>query len=206
LDLQNLLPVFVLIAAQEKAQKLLADAQANAEQVRAEAVAVGTAAGREEAKQELLPSLTAFANAGQALIIFEQQMIEAYKAQLVRLALDIAEQICAKAVEEDAQITASVLDRARREVGEAKRLRVVMNPADWTVLAAVAAELLRTGNESGRQIEVVAAEDVGRGGVRLETEIGVVDATVPVQFAEFRRQLLDEDVFAAELEELPASK
>ncbi len=36
------------------------------------------------------------------------------------------------------------------------------------------------------------SEEISRGGCRLETEIGVVDATTPTQLEEIRRQLLDD--------------
>src|SRR3954463_8891264 len=101
LDLLNLAPYCLVLAAQEKAQEILAQAEKEAEQIRAEAAMQGAAIGREEAKQDLTPSLTAFANAGQTLIVFEQQMIQRYRPQLVILALEIAEKIIGKAVVED---------------------------------------------------------------------------------------------------------
>lgn len=192
LNILDMAPYYLLLAAQDRAKEVVAQAQQEAEQLRNDAKTEGITAGREEVKQELLPSLTAFANAGQTLIVFEQQMIARYTPQLVRLALEIAEKIVGKAVEEDPAITESVLERARREVADAKRLRILLHPADYRALAETAAELVQIGQQRGRQIEVVAAEDVGRGGCRLETEIGEVDATIPVQLDEVRRQLLDE--------------
>jgi flagellar biosynthesis/type III secretory pathway protein FliH len=196
LDLLNLAPFLLLLAAQEKAQEILADAQAQVEQIHADAAVQGLALGREEARQDLLPALAAFASAGQTLLAFEARMIERYTPQLVRLALEIAEKIIGKSVVNDPQITTSILARAEREVGEAKRLRIYLHPADYSALAEFAAELVQIGSQRGRQIEVVAAQDIGRGGCRLETDIGTVDATVPVQLAEIRRQLLDEEPVA----------
>ena len=54
-----------------------------------------------------LPSMVAFANAGQSLIVFEERLISRHTAQLVRLALDIAEKIIRKTVQEDPQIVAT---------------------------------------------------------------------------------------------------
>ena len=206
LDVLNLAPYYLLLSAQEKAQEMLNQAQADVAQIRAVAAAEGAALGRADAKQQLLPSLTAFANAGQILIVFEEQMIQRYSSQLVRLALEIAEKIVGKAVLEDPQITAAVLERAQREVSDAKRMRILLHPADYSALAELAAELVKIGNQRGRQIEVVAAEDIGRGGCRLETEIGVVDATVPVQLAEIRRQLLDEEAVPQAPLDAPAAQ
>jgi flagellar assembly protein FliH len=193
LDLLQLGPYLLLVAAQEKAREIVAEAKLQAERILDQAAAQGTVEGREKAKQELLPSVTAFANAGQMLIVLEAQMISRYTPQLMRLALDIAEKIVGKALAEDPQIVASVLERAKQEVTEAREIRILLHPIDYELLAEIRPDLVKWGEENGRTIELVASAEVSRGGCRLETEIGMVDATVPTQFAEIHRQLLDED-------------
>jgi flagellar assembly protein FliH len=180
--------------AQAKAEALIEAARKEAERLLEQARLEGAARGCEEAKQEILPSAVAFANAGQTLIVFEQQMIARYAPEMVRLALAIAEKIVQKTVAADPEIVAAVLEQARREVADARRIRIHLNPADYELLAETRPDLLTMGHDSGREIEVVADEEVSRGGSRLETEIGVVDATLPTQMAEIRRQLLDEEV------------
>jgi len=193
LDLVQLGPHLLLLAAQEKAQEIIADAQLAAEQIRSQAGAQGAVEAREKIKQELVPSLAALANAGQMLIVFEQQMISRYTPQLVRLALDIAKKIIQKNIAEEPQIVAATLQRAKREVADAKQIRVLLHPADHALLAEVRPELVKVGEENGRTIEIVSCAEVGQGGCRLETEIGIVDATIPIQLAEVHRQLLDEE-------------
>jgi flagellar biosynthesis/type III secretory pathway protein FliH len=193
LDLVKFGPYLILLEVQAKAEAMIHQARAEAETLRAQACVEGAALGREEAKQEALPSAVAFANAGQALIVFEEQMIARYASEMVRLALEIAEKIVLKTVAADPEIVASVLERARREVVDARRIRIHLSPADYDLLAEMRPDLLTMGHDNGRVVEAVADEEVSRGGSRLETEIGVVDATVPTQIAEIRRQLLDED-------------
>jgi flagellar biosynthesis/type III secretory pathway protein FliH len=108
------------------------------------------------------------------------------------LALDISEKIIQKAVSEDPQIVASTLERAKQEVTNAKRIRISLHPKDVEMLREMRPDLLNIGENRGRTIEVLAAEEVDRGGCRLETEMGIIDATIPVQIQEVRRQLLDE--------------
>jgi flagellar assembly protein FliH len=193
LDLLQLGPYLLLLAAQEQAQEIIAEAKLEAEQIRHQASAQGALEEREKTKQELVPSVAALANAGQMLIVFEEQMISRYTPQLVRLALDIAEKIVGKCVAEEPQIVAAVLERAKQEVAEGREIRILLHPADHQLLAEIRPDLVRYGEENGRTIEVVPCAEVSRGGCRLETEIGMVDATIPVQFAEIHRQLLDED-------------
>ena len=194
LDAVKLAPLLLLIAAQEKAQRIIEEAQAGAARLRQEMLNENTAQGREEAKTELLPALVAFADAGQALIIFEDQLVSRYTPHIVELALEIAEKLVGKAVEEDPEIVASVLERAKQEIVDAKQIRIRLHPADFKILSEMRPDLIKLGNEPGRAIEVAPSETVARGGCRLETESGLVDATMPTQIEEMRRQLLDEDV------------
>jgi type III secretion protein L len=191
-DLGVLGPLLCLIAAQEKAEEILVEARRGAEALRTEACDEGRGRGREEARKEILPALIGFAQAGQSLIVFEEQMVARYAPQMVRLALEIAEKIVGKTVAEDPAIVASVLERARKEVPHARLVRVRLHPADYELLAELRPDLIRAGEDAGRKIEVLSADDVGRGGCRIETEIGVVDAALPTQFQEIERQLLDE--------------
>jgi flagellar biosynthesis/type III secretory pathway protein FliH len=193
LDLVNLGPYVLIAEVKTHAEAMLRQAQEEAEMLRERARGEGAAQGREEAKQEALPSIMAFANAGQTLIVFEEQMIGRYEPEIVRLALEIAEKIVQRSVVAEPDIVASVLERARREVSDAHRIRIHLNPADQELLEELRPDLLMIGHDHGRVIEVIPDEEVSRGGSRLVTEIGVVDATLPTQIDEIRRQLLDED-------------
>jgi len=163
-----------------------------AEALKRQAYEEGKSLGGAEARSEILPALTSLAQAGQSLIVFEERMVGRFTPELVRLALEIAEKIVGKALAEDPAIVASVLERARREVPDARLIRVRLHPADYRLLIELKPELVRMGEEAGRKFEVLTSEDIPRGGCRIETEIGVVDATIPTQVEEIQRQLLDE--------------
>lgn len=191
LDILEIMPWLVLQSAQEKARETVAAAEAEAERLRREATRESALAGRAQAMEELMPSLVAFADAGQSLIVFEEQLISRCAPQIVELALEIAEKVIGKAVDADAEIVASVLERAKREALDAKQLRICLNPADHRVLFELRPDLVKIASDGQRTIEVVATEEIARGGCRLETESGVIDATIPTQMDELRRQLLD---------------
>jgi flagellar assembly protein FliH len=196
LDLVNLGPYLLLLQAQEKAEELISSARAEADKIHQHSRLNGAAQGRGEAKQEALPAAMAFANVGQSLIVLEEQMIARYTPSMVQLALEIAEKVVHKAVAAEPEIVAAVLERARQEVSEARRVCVRLNPKDHELLGEIRPDLLTLGNDAGRVIEVVPDEDVTRGGCRIETDIGVIDATLPTQLGELRRQLLDQESLA----------
>lgn len=191
LDLLELAPWLVLAAAQEQAKEILRKATSEAETLREQVLRESAAVGREEAIKDLMPSLVAFGDAGQSLIIFEEQLIVRYAPHIVALALEIAEKLTHKAVREDPEIVADVLEAAKHEVLDAKQIRIWLHPKDYQVLKEVRPELVKLGAEGGRIVEVCPSEDIARGGCRLETESGTVDATLPIQIEEIRRQLLD---------------
>ncbi len=185
----------ILLFAQQQAESVLELARQEAEQLRqtayAEGLALGREEGREQAQQELLPALIAFAQAGQSLIVLEDQLIERATPNLVRFALEIAEKVVGKAVEEDPHIIASVLELARAELPQARSVRLYLHPLDHQALTECRPDLVRIGEKGGRTVEVVLDDDLERGGCRIETEMGVVDAAIPVQFEELRRQMLE---------------
>lgn len=191
-DLLGIGPYLLLLTAGEKAQAITARAATEADGVREQAKREGGEQGREEAKQEILPALVAFRDAAQALIVFEEQLVSRSAPWIARLALEIAEKAIGVALEENPQIVASVLERAKHEVVEATQLRIWLHPADHILLSELQPDLITVGAAPGRQIEIVASEEIGRGGCRLETEMGIVDATLPTQIEEIRRQLLDD--------------
>jgi flagellar assembly protein FliH len=193
IDVIEFAPWVVLSAAQERAAALIAEAQSAAEEIRQRAQRDGAAAGREDAKQEAASAAIAFANAGQALIVLEEQLIARYAPRLVQLALEIAEKVIGEAVTLDATVAALVLERAKNEVLHAKQMRIYLHPDDRQILEELRPELFQSDNPSRRTIEIVDAVDVGRGGCRLVTESEVVDGTIATQLDEVRRQLLDDD-------------
>lgn len=159
-----------------------------------EGIAQGRREGREEgnktATEELLLSLTAFKQAAQSLVVLEEQLVSRLTPEIVRLALEIAAKVVEKQVEEDPQIVASVLARAQSEIQGAQHVRILLNPVDHGALTSARPDLISVGEDGNRKIEVVSSEEISRGGCRIETELGVLDATIPTQLEEIKRQML----------------
>jgi flagellar assembly protein FliH len=194
--LSTLAPLLFLMVAQARAEEIVTQAHHQAEVLQQEAYDRGLARGREEGREqirkELLPALSAFVQARQSLIALEEQLVSRLTPEIVRLAVEIAEKIVGKKVEEDPQVTLSVLERARAEIPQARHVRIWLHPADYHALVDLHPELMQVREEGGRRVEVLTSEDISRGGCCVETEMGVIDATIPTQVQEISRQLLDE--------------
>ncbi|MCS6924361.1 MAG: FliH/SctL family protein [Candidatus Binatia bacterium] len=195
--LSTLAPLIFLLAAEGRAAELVAEARQQAEILQQEAYVQGLAQGREEGREamrsELLSALAALGQVTARLVALEDHLVARFTPQLVRLALEVAEKIVGKAVEEDPSLVASVLQRALAEVPHATQIRLWLHPADYRLLVELSPDLLQDRTQGSRQVTVCTSEEIGRGGCRVETELGTVDATIPVQLQEIRRQLLDEE-------------
>jgi len=194
LPLSAFAPLLLLTAAQGQAEEITAQARREAEALQQEAYTQGVTLGREEGKEEiqkeLRSSLMAFDQIQQSLRTLEEQLVTHLTPDIIRLALEISEKMIGAKIEEDALIVASVLERARTEVAQAQQVSIWLHPADYDTLLELRPDLVRVGDEGGRKVAVFTASDISRGGCRLETEMGVVDATIPVQLDEIREKLL----------------
>jgi flagellar biosynthesis/type III secretory pathway protein FliH len=119
----------------------------------------------------------------------------ARKAQpeIVRLALRVAEKILRQRIEAHPDAIVPMVDEALRAFLAQNQTRVVLrvHPADEKVLAAHRQRWLERNPTIGG-IVVVPDEAVGRGGCRLESESGTVDATFETQLDVIERHLLGE--------------
>ena len=172
----------IVEAARRQAEEIVAAA----EQAREEAVASGLRQGFEEGAAQWADALRAArARVAEA----------ARKAQpeIVRLALRVAEKILRQRIETHPDAIVPMVDEALRAFLAQNQTRVVLrvHPADEKVLAAHRQRWLERNPTIGG-IVIVPDEAVGRGGCRLESESGTVDATFETQLEVIERHLLGE--------------
>lgn len=190
----TLAPLLLLNVAHEQAAAILAHARQEAEALQHDtynhAVNLGREEGKEALQHELQSALTTCDHIQQQLCTLEQRLVAQLTPEMVRLALAIAEKIVGSKVEEDPHLIASVLERARTHVQHARQIHIWLHPADHEVLLQFRPDLVRAGEEGQRTIAIFPTAEVSRGGCRIETELGMVDATIPVQLDEIKEQLL----------------
>jgi len=172
----------IVEAARRQAEEIVAAAQ----QARDDSVAAGLRQGFEEGAAQWADALRAArARVAEA----------ARKAQpeIVRLALRVAEKILRQRIETQPDAIVPMVDEALRTFLAQNQTRVVLrvHPADEKVLAAHRQRWLERNPTIGG-IVVVPDEAVGRGGCRLESESGTVDATFATQLEVIERHLLGE--------------
>ncbi|MGH2873361.1 MAG: FliH/SctL family protein, partial [Solirubrobacteraceae bacterium] len=103
----------------------------------------------------------------------------------VTLALRLAEQIVAGAIDVAPERVVEVAAVALRRIRERRHVTLVVNPAELEIMSGsvVALQAQLGGIE---QLSVQSDRRVGRGGVLARTEDGEIDATIDAQLARAR--------------------
>jgi flagellar assembly protein FliH len=175
---------------------VLSAAHSDAEQIRLAARAAGEAEGRAAglatARAEMEPALQAVAAAAQTLDALRDQVISEVEHDAVALALRLAEQIVAGAIEVAPERIVDIAAVALRRIRDRRHVTLVVNPAD---LELVSESVTRLQAELGgiEHLNVQSDRRVGRGGVLARTDEGEVDASIETQLSRAR------EVVAAEL-------
>jgi flagellar assembly protein FliH len=159
------------------------------EQGRAEGYAAGHAQALEEHKAHL-------ESAAQALLSAAAQMCDAcgkFHAEAlsdcVELALSVARRVTKRHATIDPQVLAGNLDAALKMVIGCTRQRIVFHPQDRQIITDVL-ERLRFSNPTIDSAQLVEDPSVARGGCRIHTEHGLVDADLEAQLDRLVEQLM----------------
>jgi flagellar assembly protein FliH len=121
------------------------------------------------------------------LTTLREQMIHQTERQMVQLALAVARRIVHREISIDQDLLIAMARVALDRLGESAQVTVRLNPEDFEATAVV-----RSAQWTGTHVSVVADARVGRGGCRVESEFGTLDAGVDAQIQEIARALLGE--------------
>jgi flagellar biosynthesis/type III secretory pathway protein FliH len=153
----------VVIAAEERARKILSDAERRVE----EAIERGRAEGRRE-------GFAQFVAESLRLREREARADEASLDRAVELSRLLAERLLGRALCVSPGEIAALARQALDEAHGARRIRIRANPMDAEILERVTAEI----DPDSRVHAVVPDPTLRRGDLRLETDVGTVDARV----------------------------
>jgi flagellar assembly protein FliH len=149
--------------------------------------AQGERAGAEAAARRGEATLRRLTETLGELTTLREQMIHQTERQMVQLALAVARRIVHREISIDQDLLIAMARVALDRLGESAQVTVRLNPEDFEATAAV-----RSAQWTGTHVSVVADARVGRGGCRVESEFGTLDAGVDAQIQEIARALLGE--------------
>lgn len=156
---------------------VLAEARAEADQIRRQALEEGYAAGRHEALEALAPALSALAAATEEVRAAQADTAAELERRAVELGMALASKVLAGALSVQPERVLDSVQGALRGIVERERVIVMVNPEDLEIVQGAAEELKST--LGGIDHCVIEAERrVGRGGCIVRTPVGDVDARI----------------------------
>lgn len=156
---------------------VLAEARAEADQIRRQALEEGYAAGRHEALEALAPALSALSAATEEVRAAQADTAAELERRAVELGMALASKVLAGALSVQPERVLDSVQGALRGIVERERVIVMVNPEDLEIVQGAAEELKAT--LGGIDHCVIEAERrVGRGGCIVRTPVGDVDARI----------------------------
>lgn len=180
-----------VIAASAEAMRILEEAKAgaaailaSAKEARAQAVQDGFKEGYERGAEQWTQAVWAARESVNGAV-------DQAKPQVVQLALRVAEKILRQKLETDPEAIVAMVDEALRSLQGQNQMRVVLrvHPTDQPVLEQRRKRWLDR-HPAIASITIVADEAQARGGCRIESDFGMVDATIETQIRVIERHLL----------------
>ncbi len=168
----------------DSAERLLAEARAEAleirEQARAEGYEQGRAAGLEAGRAEVALAGGALVEAAAGVAELRDQTVEAIERDAIDFGLALARKILPAAVQARPELVVVAVQGALRRVTGQRTLTVLVAPEDLaTVREALREEQLRLG--AVEPFDLVGDQRVKRGGAIVRTADGEVDMQVQTQ-------------------------
>lgn len=105
------------------------------------------------------------------------QTLDTLEPEVLALAVDIARRLVAEQLALEPEAIRSIVRTALERVRDRERFLVYAHPRDAQVLEAHPDDFRRLV-AADAEVKVIADEEVRPGGCRIETELGVVDATL----------------------------
>lgn len=177
---------------EREAAHLLEDAQRQAEVIQRDAYregfAQGERAGEKLALQKAEPVLQAFQELIRSIQNERSSLIRQHEQELIKVAYAIATQVLHTSIEQQPEVLAGVVEAALAKVSKAQAIALKVSPYDLQLLD----QMMR--KQSGiawppPHMTLGADETIGRGGCRIETEAGDIDATIETQLRVLKNAL-----------------
>jgi flagellar assembly protein FliH len=169
----------------DAATRLIAQAEAEAEQIRAQAHQQGFAAGRVEGLAAMAVSGQALGEALQGVQDLRLGVAEAIEGDAVELALALAGKILSGALQARPELVVEAVQGALRRVSDRRQITVLLNPEDLDAVKEAIGELQAQVN--GIELcDLQSDQRVERGGAIVRTVEGELDASVTTQLERAR--------------------
>ncbi len=167
----------ILAGAEEKAREIIEKARAEADGIREEA----RAAGYEEGISSLNELITGFRAT-------KRKLLEESRDEILGLSVKIAGKILGRELEANESAFTDIVGRAMRSARGGERIEIRVNPSDMKKLKKDRKRLLDEVGK-GKELEIREDPDVSAGGCVIESDLGIIDATLETQLKVIEKAL-----------------
>ena len=145
----------------------------------------GERAGGEAARTRAEAMLRRLSETLAELTALRATMIRQTETQMVELAIAVARRVVHREIALDRDLLIAIARVALDRLGESAQVTVRLHPEEYEATGAA-----RVAASAGGHVNFVADARVGRGGCRVESDMGMLDAGVDSQIQEIARALL----------------
>ncbi len=175
--------------AREDAEQIRASREEEVEAAREEGRQEGLREGRSKAREEMAEQIEL---AGRILSEAKRERdarLAEREDELLRLASRLAERVVRETVETDPQLIRRVVDEALDQIRDEQEITLVLNPRDFETIQSVIDDF-RAQHPSLESITLSEDPHMDRGGCRIHTRFGDLDATLQGQLEHLTEQVL----------------
>jgi len=167
--------------AEAEAQGILDKVRSQADSVEAAAYQAGFAQGEEAGKrladQKVASVVRQLKSVADEMVGQQAQMLHDGEEKMVKLALLIALKIVHREVTQSPEVIFDVVRAGMDRLKRASRLTICVSPQDFRFIEEHI-EDFRAMAQTGTEMNIEPDEEVGRGGCRIRSNTGEVDATI----------------------------
>jgi len=109
--------------------------------------------------------------------------------EVLNLALNIAQKLILKEIERDPEISLRLIKEALNYIAEGTELNIKVNPEEYKFLE----ENLLKYIPPSQKIKLIPDESISKGGIFIETSLGVIDATFEKRWKKLLETLLKDE-------------
>ena len=185
-------PVTAMEQREHEAARTLDEARRQAEAIQRDAYHAGfeqgQRAGEKLAAQSIEPTLQAFRTLLESIGEDRARLIEEHRQELIKIAFALACAVLHRALELAPEAVADVVEAALVKAGRSREVTLQLSPHDRQL---VDQQMKRRHGDAWPAAALTIEEDesVGRGGCRLLTETGDIDATIETQLRVLKTML-----------------
>lgn len=152
--------------------------------------AAGEKAGFEFGRKKAEVTFSGLARILEDLATFKESLYRPCEQEMAALSLAIAKKVIRKNIESDQNLIIDCLKIALKSVVAGSEIVIKVNPKDLEAVQQNKAELTNY-TEGVKGLRIEADESVMKGGCRVDTNFGEIDATISSALAEIEERLKD---------------